>query len=90
MKATYYNRDGDTIIFEKTNNKTVTMSGFRYYRVGSAKDNINFIDPAGGPFIQIGADVGRYFEGQPKMIVSSIVNDGPKTLLMITEQQTIK
>ena len=87
MKATYYNRDGDTIIFEKTNNNTVAMSGFTYYRTGGgALDNIHFIDPAGGPYIQVGTDVGRYFDGQPKMIVLSIANDGPKTLLTITDQ----
>ena len=85
MKATYYNRDGDNILFEKINN-TVLMSGFIYYRTGGTQDNIQFIDPAGGPFIQVGTDVGRYFDGQPKMKVLSISNDGPKTLLTITEQ----
>lgn len=87
MKATYYNRDGDNIIFEKIHNtNTVSMSGFTYYRTGGPEHNIEFIDPAGGPFIQIGTDVGRYFDGEPKMIVSSIINDGPKTILILTEQ----
>jgi len=84
MKATYYNRDGDNIIFETIDNtNTVTMSGFTYYRTGGDEHNIEFIDPAGGPFIQIGTDVGRYFDGEPKMIVQSIINDGPKTVLLI-------
>lgn len=86
MKATYQNRDGDNITFEKISDSIVSMSGFTYYRVGGAENNINFIDPAGGPFIQVGTDVGRYFDGHPKMKVLSINNDGPKTLLTITDQ----
>ena len=87
MKATYYNRDGDNIIFEKIHNtNTVTMSGFTYYRTGGPEYDIQFIDPAGGPFIQVGSDVGRYFDGEPKMIVQSIINDGPKTVLILKMQ----
>jgi len=68
MKRTAYtNRYGDEIIFEEIAPKKVKMSGFDFYR-GSDE----FIDPSGGPFIQKGTDVGRYFNDKEVRRVGSI------------------
>ena len=61
------NRYGDNIVFEETDSKLITMSGFDHYRSGS-----DFIDPSGGPYIKIGSDVGRYFEDNITRRVKSI------------------
>ena len=84
MKATYQNRYGDDIIFEKLDDNTIKMSGFKYSRTGYNDDeSIDFVDPSGGPFIQIGTNVGRYFKGEPQMIVKSIEWNENETLLKI-------
>lgn len=75
MKATYQNRYGDNIIFEKIDNKTVKMSGYKpeWCRVGySDTSTYNMIDPAGGPYIAVGMNLGHYFEIKENMIIESI------------------
>jgi hypothetical protein len=65
MKATYINRMGDDIQFELISEDEIKMSGFDYYRTGFNEDKtINFIDPSGGPYICIGTDMNRYFDGK--------------------------
>lgn len=66
-RVTYHNRYGDNIVFEETGPTTVTMSGFEHYRMGE-----DFIDPSGGPYIQIGTDVGRYFDDGKERRVKAI------------------
>ena len=84
MKATYQNRYGDDIIFEKLDDNTIKMSGFKYFRTGYNNDKtIYFVDPSGGPFIQIGTNVGRYFGGGNSMIVKLIEQNDNGTLLKI-------
>lgn len=58
-RETYMNRYGDNLVFEEINENTIQMSGFTHYRCGN-----DFIDPSGGPYIQIGTDVGRYFNDE--------------------------
>ena len=70
--AQYINRYGDEIIFKKINENQIEMIGGEYFRVGSQDNQIQFVDPSGGPFIQIGTDLGRYFEDGVKRIVKSI------------------
>lgn len=74
MKVDYYNRQGDTIIFEKINDDTVKMSGFQYYRTGFYEDGskIEFVDPSGGPFIGVGMNLNNYFETKEDMIIKAI------------------
>jgi hypothetical protein len=73
--AKYINRYGDEIIFKEINNNQIEMIDGECYRFGyqNNQDNqIQFVDPSGGPFIQIGTDLGRYFEDGVKRIVKSI------------------
>lgn len=73
MKATYYNRYGDIIVFEKINDDTIKMYGFEYSRSGFNDDgSINFIDPSGGPFIAVGMNLNTYFNTKKDMIIKSI------------------
>ena len=86
MKVTYYNRQGDNIVFEKLNNDTIKMSGFEYFRTGYNKDEnyIEFIDPAGGPFIAVGMNLNTYFNTKKNMIIKAIENEpGNGTVLKI-------
>ncbi len=72
MKTTYYNRHGDVIQFELINENEIEMTGhddsfMRYGYDGddSTKyDNLVFVDPPGGPFLNTGTDLGRYFDGK--------------------------
>lgn len=72
-RATYTNRYGDNLVFEEINENTVQMSGFDHYRCGN-----DFVDPSGGPYIQIGSDVGRYFNDRKirKVKKINIAEDG--------------
>lgn len=76
MKVTYYNRGGDTIMFEKLDDNTIKMSGFKYYRTGyNDDDSINFIDPSGGPYIGVGMNLNTYFNTKKDMIIKAIENE---------------
>ncbi len=71
--AKYINRYGDAIIFKEINENQIQMIGGDHYRTGYNQDGtINFVDPSGGPFIQEGTDLGRYFEDGIKRVVKSI------------------
>lgn len=85
MKATYYNRYGDNIVFEKINPNTIKMSGFIYSRTGFNEDGskIEFVDPAGGPFIAVGMNLCRYFNTKKEIIIKEIIKTGKETLLII-------
>lgn len=72
--AKYINRYGDEIIFKEINENQIEMIGGQYYRTGYNEDgkSIMFVDPSGGPFIQVGTDLGRYFGDGIKRVVKSI------------------
>lgn len=55
------NRHKDDIIFKQEGN-VVYMYGGKYIRTStSGLDVIDMVDPAGGPCIFLGSDLGRYF-----------------------------
>ena len=71
--AEYINRYGDKITFQHINENQIQMLGGEYYRTGYNEDEtIDFVDPSGGPFIQVGTDLGRYFDDGVKRVVKSI------------------
>jgi hypothetical protein len=77
MKTTYINRYGDNIVFEQIAENQISVSGYDgHFRVGYDKSDpktYTMFDPSGGPYIEIGTDVGRYFDGKiGKQIVESI------------------
>jgi hypothetical protein len=84
-KTTYYNRYGDNIVFEKKEDSKVEMSGHNYLRSGYNKEGtaIEFVDPAGGPFIAVGMNIGTYFESKEKMVIESIEPKGETIILNI-------
>lgn len=57
------NRYGDEYSFKKINDNTYTIVGdLKYWRYGGLEgqefldyDNLGFVDPSGGPFIEIGS-----------------------------------
>jgi hypothetical protein len=77
MKVDYYNRYGDTIVFEKLDDSTIKMSGFEYSRSGFNEDGskIEFIDPSGGPYIGVGMNLNTYFNTKKNMIIKAIDYD---------------
>lgn len=73
-KVSYYNRYGDSIIFEQIDNE-VYMSGFNldYMRTGTNdKGDIIMVDPAGGPYLTVGTNLGLYFNDKKNRIIESI------------------
>lgn len=82
MKAKYYNRYGDEIIFEQEGD-TIIMSGYEpdFMRYGIADDSdgcdkaeeiINMVDPSGGPYLTIGSDLGLFWNDKQLRIIKSI------------------
>ena len=71
--VSYTNRYGDEIIFKEINENQIQMLGGDHYRIGYNEDEtIDFVDPSGGPFIQVGTDLGRYFGDGVKRVIKSI------------------
>lgn len=68
MKIEIINRNGEKFYFEKINENSIKWSGvFKYIRIGKNKENIEFIDPIGGPYLEIGQDmkiVSPLFKGK--------------------------
>jgi hypothetical protein len=60
------NRYGDEYSFEKVNENTFTIVGdLKYWRFGGREGqermdmtNLGFVDPSGGPFIEVGMSIG--------------------------------
>lgn len=77
-RVIYNNRYGDNIVFEEAGPTVIIMYGFEHYSMGE-----NFIDPSGGPYIQIGTDIGRYFNDNKERRVKSIKVIEGKTILSI-------
>ena len=79
MKVDYYNRQGDTVVFEKINDDTVKMSNFDYYRTGFNTDGSTIEFEKGknqfvvyGPYISVGMNLNTYFETKENMIIKAI------------------
>jgi hypothetical protein len=59
------NRHGDEYTFEKVNENTYTIVGdLKYWRYGGREgqaqmdfSDLGFVDPSGGPFIQVGTSI---------------------------------
>jgi len=86
-QAKYHNRYGDEIIFKEINKNQIEMIGGEYYRTGLDQDGtINFVDPSGGPFIQVGTELGRYFNDDQSRIVKSIIVEDKKIHIEITNK----
>jgi hypothetical protein len=71
MKTTYRNRYGDIHTFTKQKDGNVLWEGdFEYIRSGD-----DFIDPSGGPFIQIGKMLSHVVHGKDlNVIVEGFIN----------------
>jgi hypothetical protein len=62
-KETYTNRYGDEFTFTPDGDGNLLWEGnFEYHRYGyeETPDNLNMVDPSGGPYITIGTDMGLY------------------------------
>lgn len=80
-KYTYKNRSGELISFEETEANNWKMTGYMPIgvRLGlpNKEDNTEsyaFVDPSGGPFIQLGDDLGKLFNIKDQLIVSYIAH----------------
>jgi hypothetical protein len=61
-------------VHEYDDDKKDYVLGRKYVQlVESVMDKIDFIDPSGGPFIGVGADMGRFSETFEDMIVEDII-----------------
>lgn len=78
MPSKMKNRYGDEYSFSPVNENTYTIVGdLKYWRYGGREGqekmdytNLDFVDPSGGPFIQVGMKI----EGR-KIIRLSVKND---------------
>lgn len=69
---TYYNRYNDAIEFSEDGN-VITMSNIQYVRYGFEDDGtITMVDPSGGPYIDLGQDIGHFFMDGKNRVVKKI------------------
>ena len=62
-KETYKNRYGDVFTFTPDEDGNILWEGdFQYCRFGfeESPDNLNMVDPSGGPYIDMGTDMGLF------------------------------
>lgn len=80
----FLNRDGESIIFKREDNKFL-IEGVLYYRTLRNVDTntIEYIDPSGGPFIGVGDDFSFLDMNLKDIFVESINIDGNKIVLNI-------
>lgn len=78
--VTYINRYGDEIKFTELSDTEVEISGFDHLRRGEGN---TFIDPSGGPYIEIGTNIGRYFNDGIERKVKSITSFENRWILSI-------
>ena len=73
-KVSYCNRYGDNIIFEQKDNE-IHMSGFSLDYMRTSTDdsgNVTMVDPAGGPYLSVGMNLGLYFNDKRSSIIENI------------------
>ena len=89
--ANYKNRYRDSIMFEidEKNPKRVFMTGFNPLglRVGfeESPDNPNMVDPSGGPYLTIGADLRMFYgkEDKAPMLITGFTVEDTKIIITI-------
>jgi hypothetical protein len=72
----YTNRYGDVFTFTPDTDGNLLWEGnFEYCRCGfeESADNLNMVDPSGGPYIDIGTDVGRFHKDMVGKSVTGFV-----------------
>lgn len=72
----YKNRYGDVFTFTPDEDGNLLWEGdFQYCRFGfeESPDNLNMIDPSGGPYITIGTDMGRFSKDWEGKVVTGFV-----------------
>ena len=85
-KKTYINRYNDKIVFNKIDENTIELSGFEFFRTGYNSDEDNkilFIDPSGGPYLQVGDNIHNYIECEGILLLESIKEDKGKIILKV-------
>lgn len=88
--AMYYNRYGDNIVFSEINENEIHMSGFNmdWVRYGWTKseDEIDMVDPSGGPYLTVNSNLKLYFEDNKNRFIKSIKIDTDKIIFEIDEK----
>lgn len=77
-----YNRNGDEYSFSKINEYSYTIIGnLKYWRFGGQEgqslvdtNDLGFVDPSGGPFIQLGMYIGSHKIVRISVVDSNIDN----------------
>jgi hypothetical protein len=75
-KETYKNRYGDIYTFTLDRDGNILWEGeFKCHRVAfeESADNLNMVDPSGGPYIDIGTDMGRFNKDWEGKVVTGFV-----------------
>jgi hypothetical protein len=87
MKTSYYNRSGDNITFEKTEDNKVIMTGYNpSYMRFSMHEDYKMVDPSGGPYLQIGTNLKYYFDVKEDMIISDMMFNKGHIVFIINDE----
>lgn len=72
-------------VHEMETNYSVNEHPLRFYRKYCKTDleNLNMVDPSGGPYIALGTDIGRYFEDGKERRVQSIKLSDKKAIFYV-------
>lgn len=74
MTAEYINRHRDKITFNDDGQGNVFMYGGKWFRFGFKEnpDTLTMVDPSGGPYIELGTDLGRFYMDDLARVVTAI------------------
>lgn len=85
MSVLYRNRYGDVYSFTKQENGDILMEGdFNYVRTGK-----NFVDPSGGPYLEIGQMLGHVVHGDNFNIIIEGFTNSEKGMVIHTKPNTV-
>lgn len=82
MERIYSNRYGDKIKFLDQDKGTVYVTGWETMslRIGGEPDNIQMVDPSGGPYMAVGMNINTYIKDMNREI-TGIEIDGAQIKL---------
>ena len=75
MITSIRNRGNDTILFEYDGSDQIKMYGGQYFRISPDEDNENnfyFVDPSGGPFVQVTQSIQKHAARFPEGVIDNI------------------
>jgi len=92
MKVTYTNRHNEDQTFEVNERGNIQWKAdFDFSSITSAKElkYITIVDPPGGPYINLGCNMGRIYKSFDGMIVKGFISNDDGYEIIINKEITV-